>query len=239
MPGTYSVIVTPRSFADLPEYAASSGSPTSARNQPKARQDSRALPSPSSSRRSTQSDPNVVVLDRFEDLPTTTSPSSCVFPLSGQGGLPDSMQHMSLNIPPALPAPSRSTTPTMRTAAESRLVLHFRSYIIDRLVPSSIKDSQNGSSRPGPIGDIFETAAKKFPPVSSILNIIDRFWLIDTAPSRDLRAECTQPQLPRPSHSRRSDRTLRPGTLRTISYTLQQRHVVRRSLSPPLPPLHL
>jgi hypothetical protein len=89
--------------------------------------------------------------------------------------LPDSMQHMSLSIPPALPIPSRAPTPTTRTAAESRLVLHFRSYIIDRLVPSPIKDSQSGSPRPGPIGDIFETAANKFPPVScSRVSIIDQ-----------------------------------------------------------------
>jgi hypothetical protein len=169
MPGTYSVIVTPRSFADLPEYAASSGSPISTRNPQSGRQETRTLTSPSGSRTSRQSDPNVVVLDRFEDQPTTTSPSSAAFPSSGQGGLPDSMQHMSLNIPP-LPVPSRSTTPTTRTAAEGRLVLHFRSYIIDRLVPSSIKNSQNGSSRPGPIGDIFETAANKFPPVSQHLD---------------------------------------------------------------------
>jgi hypothetical protein len=165
MPGTYSVIVTPRSFADLPEYAASSGSPISMRNPQIARQETRTVYSPSDSRTPRQSDPNVVVLDRFEDQLKTTSPSSATFPPSGQGGLPDSMQHMSLNIPPALPVPSRSTTPTTRTAAESRLVLHFRSYIIDRLVPSTMKDSQNGSSRPGSIGDIFETTANKFPPV--------------------------------------------------------------------------
>lgn len=174
MPGTYSVIVTPRSFADLPEYAATSGNPTSTQNQTHARQEARTLSSPNSSRASTQSDPNVVVLDRFEDLSATTSPSASGFPPSGQGGLPDSMQHMSLNIPPAFPAQSRSTTPNTRTAAESRLVLHFRSYIIDRLVPSSIKDSQNGSPRPGPIGDIFETAANEFPPVSCITHDIDQ-----------------------------------------------------------------
>jgi hypothetical protein len=168
MPGTYSVIVTPRSFAELPEYAASSGSPLSTKNQQNARHEARSLSSPISNRISTQTDPNVIVLDRFEDQPTTTSPSSSGFPSSGQGGLPDSMQHMSLNIPPALPVPSRSTTPTTRTAAESRLVLHFRSYIIDRLVPSPIKDSQSGSPTPGPIGDIFENAANKFPPVSCI-----------------------------------------------------------------------
>ena len=172
-PGTYSVIVTPRSFADLPEYAASSGSLISTRNQPSERHEARTLSSPTSSRKSTPSDPNVVVLDRFEDMPTTTSPSSSMFPPSGQGGLPDSMQHMSLGIPPTLPAPSRSTTPTMRTAAESRLVLHFRSYIIDRLVPTSIKDNRNGSSRSSPIGDIFETEAKKFPPVSCTINVVD------------------------------------------------------------------
>jgi len=166
MPGTYSVIVTPRSFADLPEYAASSGSPISARNHQSTWREAKTVSSPSGSRTSRQSDPNVVVLDRFEDQLTTTSPSSATFPPSGQGGLPDSMQHMSLNIPPALPVPSRSTTPTTRTAAESRLVLHFRSYIIDRLVPSPMKDSQNGSSRSGSIGDIFETTANKFPPVS-------------------------------------------------------------------------
>jgi len=171
MPGTYSVIVTPRSFADLPEYAASSGIPTSTSNQQSTRRETRTLSNPISSRTSAQSDPNVVVLDRFEDLSTTTSPSSSIFPPSGQGGLPDSMQHMSLSILPAMPAPSRSTTPTTRTAAESRLVLHFRSYIIDRLVPTSIKDSRNGSPRSSPIGDIFETEANKFPPVSLTIRV--------------------------------------------------------------------
>ena len=69
LPGTYSVVVTPKSFADLPEYAIASGSPT-ARGQPSARQQARTG---SGSSNRARSDPNAIVLDRFEDLsPLTT-----------------------------------------------------------------------------------------------------------------------------------------------------------------------
>lgn len=77
------------------------------------------------------------------------------------------MQHMSLSIPPpSSSASSQSTTPiTYITAAESRLISHFRRYIIDRLVPKTIEDTYSGSSTPGPIREIFEMEAAKFPPV--------------------------------------------------------------------------
>lgn len=45
LPGTYSVVVTPKSFADLPEYAIS-GESSTARGQRSARQQARIDPGP-------------------------------------------------------------------------------------------------------------------------------------------------------------------------------------------------
>jgi hypothetical protein len=192
LPGTYSVVVTPRSFADLPEYAIAAES-SSARGQTSARQQRRAG---SGSSNRTRSDPNVVVLDRFEDLSPTTSLTSPSIPSIRQSNLPDTLQHMSLSIPSTSSASSQSSTPiTHFPAAEGRLVAHFRRYIVTRLVPKNIEDIYGVGSVP--MRDIFEDEATRFPPVRSILvPVKDRADLPKASPCY-LRSECAQPQLPR------------------------------------------
>lgn len=163
LPGTYSVVVTPKSFADLPEYAIASGSST-ARGQTSARQQARTG---SGSSNRARSDPNVIVLDRFEDLSPTTSVTSPLVPPTRQGNLPETLQHMSLSVPSVSSTSSQASTPvTYYPPAEGRLVSHFRRYIVTRLVPRNIEENHGVGS--APIRDIFEDEATRFPPVSSI-----------------------------------------------------------------------
>lgn len=159
LPGTYSVVVTPKSFADLPEYA-SSASGRSSRKQTSPRQRA-GTSSSTGSNTKPRPDPNVIVLDRFEEpLPSMS------LQLSGRpAGLPETMQRMSLSITPSSATSSQPTTPvTHMTPAESRLISHFRHYIVSRLVP---KDLIPASSQlnPSSTRDIFETEAAKFQPV--------------------------------------------------------------------------
>lgn len=203
LPGTYSVVVTPKSFADLPEYAIAAGNSTT-RGQTSARQQARKG-SGSSSR--TRSDPNVIVLDRFEDLSPTTSLTSPLVPPIRQANLPETLQHMSLSVPPASSTSSQSSTPvTYFSAAEGRLVSHFRRYIVTRLVPKHIEENYGVGSIP--IRDVFEDEATRFPPVRSIIMRIKGRADIHKASPCYLRSERAQPQLSRAGHSRGSDRAL-------------------------------
>jgi hypothetical protein len=202
LPGTYSVVVTPKSFADLPEYAITGES--SARGQTSARQQARTG---SGSSNRTRSDPNVIVLDRFEDLSPTTSLTSPLANPSRHGNLPETLQHMSLSVPSVSSTSSQSNSPvTYHSPAEARLVSHFRRYIVTRLVPKNIEDNYGVGS--APIRDIFEDEATRFPPVRSILTPFEEHADIHKAPPRHMCLECAQPQHPRSSDSRRSNRAL-------------------------------
>lgn len=159
LPGTYSVVVTPKSFADLPEYASTANAQT-ARRQTSDRPRASTVSSTGSSKKS-RSDPNVVVLDRFEE----SSPSMSLQLPGRQSSLPETMQHMSLSITPSSTTSSQPNTPiTHVTAAESRLILHFRQYIVARLVPEDI-NPVGSNLTPGSMRDIFEVEAAKFQPV--------------------------------------------------------------------------
>ena len=159
LPGTYSVVVTPRSFADLPEYAIA-GEGSTPRGQTGGRQQGRTGSGSDNGR----SDPNVIVLDRFEELSPTTSVTSP----TRQGTLPETLQHMTLSVPSVSATSSQSSSPlTYFSPAEGRLVSHFRRYIVTRLVPKNIKDNYGVGS--APLSDIFEDEATRFPPVSSVL----------------------------------------------------------------------
>lgn len=209
-PGTYSVVFTPQSFADLPEYAAASGNPT-ARDQTSARQKARA-DSGSSNRK--DSDPNVVVLERFEELSPTTSATSPTTTTTRPGILPETLQHMSLSVPPPLyTSPPASTPSGYITAAEGRLVLHFRRYIVTRLVPRNIEHNYGVGSTP--MRDIFENEAAKFPPVSTCPRFLRGCADNCTASPCYLCIKRTKLELSWPSYSGRGNRTLRSGTFST------------------------
>jgi len=195
LPGTYSVVVTPKSFADLPEYAVASDSST--RGQTGARLHTRTG---SGASNRTRSDPNVIVLDRFEDLSPTTSLTSPLATSTRQANLPDTLRHMSLSIPSASSTSSQSSTPvTNFPAAEGRLVAHFRRYIVTLLVPKHIEDIYGVGSVP--MRDIFEDEATRFPPVRGILIATTYRTDILEAPPRYMRFERAQPQLSRSSNS--------------------------------------
>lgn len=234
LPGTYSVVVTPKSFADLPEYAIS-GESSTARGQTSARHSAR-IGSGRGDR--TRSDPNVIVLDRFEDLSPTTSVTSPLVPPTRQGNLPETLQHMSLSVPSVSSASSQASTPvTHYPPAEGRLVSHFRRYIVTRLVPKNIEDNYGVGSTP--MRDIFEDEAARFPPVRSIsMRVKDRADIEKAAPCH-MRTQRAEPQLSRPSYSRRSHRALRSSSLSTHSHTFGRRFTIRRRLPQTLSTVHL
>jgi hypothetical protein len=214
LPGTYSVVVTPKSFADLPEYAIAGES--SARGQTGGRQQTRTG---SGSSNRTRSDPNVIVLDRFEDLSPTTSLTSPLANPARHGNLPETLQHMTLSVPSISSASSQSNSPiTYHSPAEGRLVSHFRRYVVTRLVPKNIEDNYGVGS--APIRDMFEDEATRFPPVRSILTLYKNHADTHEAPPRHMRSECAQPQQSRSSHSRRSNRALRSSSCGTYPNTI-------------------
>ena len=137
-PGTFGVVVTPESFFDLPEYAASVphasrrtsgasyGSASSARG-------SYRSPRPGVNRAATFSDPNTIVLDRFEDSPTL-SPTGFPRPDEGRrGSFPEGLQHLTITTSAlSSGAATAPQTPTFR-GADDHLLAHFKQYIVPRL----------------------------------------------------------------------------------------------------------
>ncbi|PPJ57570.1 hypothetical protein CBER1_10528 [Cercospora berteroae] len=165
-PGTFGVVVTPESFHDLPEYAASAshGSSNRRRTSTHSCRGGRSSPRPSPRRATTlPPDPNMVILDRFED-----SSSEVPLPIrSSRDDFPESIQALSITSPPYSPS-TISTAATTSIREDEELVTHFRQYIVPRLVhPQS--EAMRGVASQGSTTDVLEREAAKFPPLRHAL----------------------------------------------------------------------
>lgn len=164
-PGTYGVVVTPHSFAELPEYAATLEGRRA--SQPW-RQNSSLLSTPISVRRGrpplqrARTDPNVIVLDRFEDAPTTaTAASNPATSPPRRTSFPD-VHQLTISTSP-LPRDS-SYRPDRAGGRDERLMAHFRQYIVRRLV-QPLLDGSNPPFTSSSTRHVFELEAARFPPV--------------------------------------------------------------------------
>ena len=164
-PGTYGVVVTPSSFADLPEYAdtAAKTSRMDVNSQTNSTT-GRASPRNMSLRRS-RTDTNVVVLDRFEDVSPTTVGSFSMPSLGRRPSLPNGIQYLSISTtaPPAgTIIPKSPLSQVMR--ADEHFISHFRHYVFPRLVQPHLHGTPD-SMIAHPIRDAFEIEASRFPPL--------------------------------------------------------------------------
>ncbi|CAK3843147.1 Proteasome component ECM29 [Lecanosticta acicola] len=181
-PGTFAVVVTPESFHDLPEYVAqqrqcgnrrtSGGSASSASPRRGGHRSSmRPLLTPAR----TNPDPNIVVLERFEDVsPTSAGPfSACPFSAtssdlhSRRESLPETLRKLSITPPPYQSSVGTAPhTPVFHQQQrnEDHLVKHFRQYIIPRLVQPQ-QDSLPGVISQGSMRGVLEVEATRFPPL--------------------------------------------------------------------------
>lgn len=165
-PGTYGVVVTPESFSDLPEYAATAP-PSSRRMSEQSRRRSVGSPGPSFSQSSSRVDPNFVVLNRFEDpLPAASAPSHIHSP-TRRPSFPDALQQLSISSSPQTTIPTYPATPISRVvSADDHFITHFRRYIVRRLVQPLSDIQARDAVVLGSTRDVFEVEAARFPPVS-------------------------------------------------------------------------
>lgn len=168
-PGLYNVVVTPDSFADLPEYAAAT-SPSIVSRQTSTRSSRSNISSPRSrsGRTSQPLDPNVVVLERFEDAAPGLAGPLPMAVIDRRTSFPETVQaHAAIHLPQLTRI---STAPSVAygsmSAAESRLVSHFRRHIVLRLVPRVLDGLATDMLTPGSVRDMFEVESARFPPVS-------------------------------------------------------------------------
>lgn len=170
-PGTYGVVITPDSFADLPEYASTTPTDSSRRTSLASHQSGFALPSATSARiplLRTRTDPNIVVLDRFEDAsPTAGIP----FPLPSPSrslSIPDGLHALSINSAPIVgDSVFESPPPSAERSSDEVLFSHFRRYVVNRLIQPQLDGTNPDIVLPGATRDIFEVASIHFPPVRS------------------------------------------------------------------------
>ena len=160
-------MVTPSSFAELPEYAetAASNSRHSSTNS-QASGVANRTPINQTLRRS-RTDTNVVVLDRFEDVsPNSAGPGSFSLPSPARRpSLPDHIQYLSISTtssPATAVLPRSPLSQVMR--ADEHLISHFRHYVFPRLVQPHLEGTPN-TMFANPIRDAFEIEASQFPPL--------------------------------------------------------------------------
>lgn len=167
LPGTFGVVVTPESFSELPEYA---GTPYSTSRRASVQSQTSSLctvtnnffPFGRAITRS-QTDPNVVVLDRFEEGSPTTIPPYPLYLDTRRPSLPERLLHLSM-----VPSPTslESTMPpspaTQLASTDDPFVSHFRHYLVPRLVQPQLDDAPldhlTANTR-----DLFELEARNSP----------------------------------------------------------------------------
>lgn len=114
-------------------------------------------------------DPNVVVLDRFEDVSPLPTAPLLTSPSTRRSSLPEGMQYLSLSKTvqsdsTVLPSSSLNS---MRQADEP-LLHRFRHYVVCRLLQPHTGPSISGNVISSwSSGDIFHTEARHFHPVSN------------------------------------------------------------------------
>lgn len=161
-PGTFGVVVTPDSFSDLPEYADAAVSRSSQAQTNNFESRTLSLHKPLMRSRT---DPNVVVLERFEDAPTSTPGSFSVPASSRRPSLPANIQYLTISTSsphPGAMLPPSPLTQVMR--ADGHLLSHFRHYVLPRLVQIQ-SDRATNVLTSSPIADAFEIEASRFPPL--------------------------------------------------------------------------
>jgi hypothetical protein len=174
-PGTYHVIVNPDSFSALSEYADESIDELNISGLSLRRRSSTTSSMVSGSRGDEREgsiesgDPNVVILNRFEDS-SHRSPSS-QWKRSRLSPASDGTTASSLAIPGQFPHDEDSLRPldlvVTRGGQDERLLSHFRDVVWKQLIQGqSTRDFTSVSSPVFPTVDIFEEVASTFRPVS-------------------------------------------------------------------------
>lgn len=164
--GTYGVVVTPDSFSDLPEYA-SAASPNNSRRMSVQSQSSLAgRPSPLSRTGTLQTDPNTVVLDRFEDVSPGAGSPFTLQSNDRRPSLPESMYYLAITTPPSAATPALATGSMGQPSPPGHsLIARFRHYIVERLCQPQVEGTSPGVILPGSTKDMFEIEAQRFAPV--------------------------------------------------------------------------
>ena len=157
--------MTPESFYELPEYA-ECASPSSTRAGSRSRTNSFASQTPFN-RLLTRSrtDPNVVVLDRFEDVSSSSGGPLPVPSPVPPPSLPSDMQYLSIQTSLASVGAIFPTSPLSQVMrADGHFLAHFQYYIFSRLVQPQLGTPSNSMVH-NPTSNAFELEATRFPPL--------------------------------------------------------------------------
>ena len=226
-PGTFGVVVTPDSFSELPEYASASAH-GSRRASVQSHTSSFGNQTPPLGRPLTRirTDPHVVVLDKFEDVPTASPGSFSVPSPARRPSLPDGLQYLSITAP----QPANVVLPNSPLSSSARrddqFMARFRHYIAPRLFQPQVEGVPSEVILPGSTRDAFELQAARFQPVCDPFRISvgQPMLTLIVAPPRSLRSECSQPCTREPVAFSRSHATLPPSSICSHDHSKYRRH---------------
>ena len=160
-PGTFSVVVTPESFFDLPEYT-ESAAPYARGTSHRAGRGSLSRTVSSRNRRSVHVDSNTIILDRFEDASPMSPGNGYDASGSGKDSPSEVLQHL----------PKVDLYPLTKVKLmDHHLVNHFRHYIVPRLIQPQQYSTPDLISQ-GSTNHALELVATRYPPLFHAINAI-------------------------------------------------------------------
>ena len=135
---------------------------------------------PSLSRSLTRSrtDPDVVVLDRFEDVSPSSSGPYLMPSALRRPSVPDGMQYLSITTSPQSTGALVPTSPLSQIMhADDHFTTHFRHYVFSRLVQPQLQGGVNGMIT-SPTRDAFEIEATGFQPLHHAICAVSALNLV-------------------------------------------------------------
>ena len=187
------MVVTPESFSELPEYAATA-SPTSRRQSVQSQVSGFGTPKPNLYRPPVSADPTVVILGRFEDIsPSSAGPFSIPSP-GRRSSLPDGMQYLAISTAAPQPSMLLQSSPGQVARPDDNFVIRFRHYIVRRLTQPQLEISSLDSIAHGSTRDAFEIEAARFEPLRHAICAISALNLSYNGRSSLEQGEYTGPE---------------------------------------------
>ncbi|KAH9829278.1 Fungal specific transcription factor domain, partial [Teratosphaeria destructans] len=165
-PGTYTVVWTPDSFANHSDYSTGSMSPPGSRRMSvQSRRGGFGSPASGRKRSSTSSDPNIVILPKFEEDAAPSLPPSFP-PLTPTRSSPENLQRLRITTTPSVASNAVAPSPSTPIAStDEQLISRFRDFIVYRLVQPLLGPQPRGHLTPGSTLDAFELEAARFSPL--------------------------------------------------------------------------
>ena len=139
-----------------------------------------------------RTDPNVVVLDKFEDVSPPSASGFSLSPSARRPSIPDGFQYLSLTSAPSAGPIVPNAHSSVPNGTRDQFLVRFRHYIARRLFQPMPEGALSSVLSPASTLDAFELGSEQFPPVSDRIEAHRSLLTSNTALPRNTRSGGTE-----------------------------------------------